>query len=258
MAETGEKDEKDTAGGFSKSFDQYEYVAVITPGAALLLLIAWLWPQSIPWSKETEVTLGTLGILLITAYVAGQVLQSVVEMPVRFVWRLFRGMPSEWILSSDTSLLNADQMNTVFNRAGAEDGATYKIVGTDGCCARRRKFELWQAVTRRIYIKVAAAKKSGRVDAFNRTYGMMLGLTAVFAFGAAVLARRYFGIGDSRTLYEAIGLLVLAGLTLARAYAFGKLYARELYVSYLDATEPAAAAEAAPPLRVSVELKNRL
>ena len=90
----------------------------------------------------------------------------------------------------------------------------------------------WQSVRREMYAAVSAAKAADRIDAFNRTYGLLRGLAAGFT-AATVLT---LASAPSRWLV-ALGLALGAGLALYRMRRFSDHYARELVVEYLRTSE---------------------
>ncbi len=237
---TGGKNDSDQASGFAKSFDQYEYVAVITPGAALLFGLYLVLRPNIPFSDLKDIGIGTFGAFLVAAYVIGHILRAVGDV-FEELWLIFGGRPSEWVLQENPQkrgLLNAQQLGELVTRVDklGFEFDTMQLKPKDGYCARRKKFESWQAVTRQIYIDVRKAKNSGRVDVFNRTYGMMVGITvALLIVALLLLVKSYMaGFGWTEATIGCVIALILVGFSLYRTYLFGKLYARELYVSFLD------------------------
>ena len=252
------KAESDQAGGLAKSFDQYEYVGVITPGAALLLGLLLIYPGILPGKSDTDIGLGALGIFLVAAYVAGHILRAIGDFCEKQFWRRFGGMPSEWILWKEPAArptpwfwsvgllgelgtpLDAQQRAQLETRVSTLfkiDFNDYVVAG-DNPADREEKYDRWQVVTRRIYATVRAAQRSSRIDAFNRTYGMMVGISvALVIIGLALWLKAF---SATHLMFIGLGLLAFLVLyfTVFRAAVFGKLYARELYVTFLDVTKP--------------------
>jgi hypothetical protein len=243
-ADADSDDKKDSGGlgAIGKNFDQYEYVAVITPGAALLIGILLLWHDNVPLDASKETGLGALGLFLVAAFVAGQILQAIGESLARIMWRCCGGMPSEWVLLKDppSPLLDPDQKQELSTRIKELWNVDFEKLTVETKDPKRaEKFDEWQAVTRRINIKVANAHKGGRINAFNRTYGMMIGLTVAILFVAVFLLKRipFAGAGPLKAGVLCLLAFAIAGFMLHRAYVFGKLYARELFVSFLEVTK---------------------
>jgi hypothetical protein len=83
---------------------------------------------------------------------------------------------------------------------------------------------------------VSAAGHAGRIDAFNRTFGLMRGfIVAMFAIGITFL------VVDRHRLWGfAIFASALGVLALIRLFLFGRDYGRELFVQYLELPAPPA------------------
>lgn len=235
MAGEGSSDHSDA---ITKSFDQYEYVAVIVPGAALLLGLHMVWPEHLALTADREITLGTFGMFVIAAFVVGQILRAIGDLAEKGFWWLFGGMPTEWVLEDIPNLVGPSPVQEFKPKLLDEDqtkrlNASLKL--NKPIDRKNYNSDEWQAETRQIYSKVRQAGQSGRIDAFNRTLGMMNGLTV-----ALVLIALAFGIKalcsapawQHPALFAAVAL-VLAALTLYRFYIFGKLYGRELFVQFL-------------------------
>ena len=95
-------------------FDQYEYVAVITPGAALLLGLSLEWPQYLHLAADKELSLGELGLFLVTAYLAGQLVQALGEIFDRAFWlaheRIKGGrLPTDWVRQENNPLISHEE-----------------------------------------------------------------------------------------------------------------------------------------------------
>lgn len=220
----------DQLSSVTKSFDQYEYVAVITPGATLLLGLAFVLFEHFPWAADKDVSLGLLGIFLIAAYVTGQFVRAIGD-GVQFIfWKCFGGMPTDWVIENKRPLLDDSQRGQLQDRLRAFLNENVALADFSG------HLDKWQAVTRRLYAIVSGAQRSFRIDAFNRSYGMMIGLTvALFVLGIFCWAQCLFGLPlTSKAEYAGALALTLSILTLGRAYVFAKSYGRELFVEFLE------------------------
>ena len=59
------------------AFDTYEYVGIITPGAVLLTVLLFLFPDAkVQLAGREGIQLGELGIFLIHSFVLGHIVQS--------------------------------------------------------------------------------------------------------------------------------------------------------------------------------------
>lgn len=204
----------------AKTFDAYEVIGVITPGAVLGLLMALQWPDFRALLGQEELSIGGLGLLLVASFVIGHMVQAVGNLLESIVWAL-PGMPSTWVTRPKQQLLTASQRHQLET----------KVLEIEPHAADLTAFsrKAWLGVTARLYAKVNAAGRAARVDACNRTYGLSRGLAAAF-FLAAVWA-----FYEDRTLSTEVlvfmGLLIIALYRMVRA---GRYYARSLYLTFLD------------------------
>jgi hypothetical protein len=91
---------------------------------------------------------------------------------------------------------------------------------------------------RQAYARLAALGRTGRIDIFNRTHGLMRGLTAAFLLLAIwFLVVRW---PDPQYALVALGGALISAL---RAWRFARYYIREIVVEYLgmEASRPAIA-----------------
>jgi hypothetical protein len=88
----------------------------------------------------------------------------------------------------------------------------------------------WYSITRQVYAEVAARSSNSRVDIFNGNYGLTRGIASALLIGLVLLL-----IVHGFTYWQIIlALLVGIGVALYRMHRFGILYARELFVQFLQ------------------------
>jgi hypothetical protein len=144
----------------NRNFDFYEYAGIIIPGTVLVMALIWLFPESrVLFSKE-GVTLGELGLFVIIAYAAGQLVQAIGNGLEWFWWKLCGGMPSAQVLCG--RFLSADQHKRLLE-------GLRSIVGDADPCKLPEPERL---AMREVYSQVAGAGKASRVDTFNGNYGL--------------------------------------------------------------------------------------
>jgi hypothetical protein len=204
----------------NRSFDFYEYAGVIIPGAVLTLGFVLLFPDYRALFGKDGVTFGELGLFVVVAYAAGQLVQGVGNWIEWIWWKAWGGVPSRRVLSGH--FLSADQHERVV-AALREDGNVTSDVST---CSSSECL----AIVREVYSVVSGSSKAGRVDIFNGNYGLLRGLAAAFLIliiASITLAKGLFVIAS-------LGMLLV--LALQRMHRFGKHYAVELFVQYLLVT----------------------
>ena len=89
------------------TFDFYEYAGFIIPGAVLVIALVWLFPDSRALFSKEGVTLGELGLFVIIAYAAGQLVQAIGNYLEWIWWMPWGGMPSGQVLCG--KYLSTDQ-----------------------------------------------------------------------------------------------------------------------------------------------------
>ena len=202
-------------------FDAYEYVGVIVPGTVLVLGGLLLFPNLNPVPSLQSFAVGDLGIFLLVAFVAGHLVQGVGNLVEKGWWFIFGGMPTDWMVDKPEKLLAPKQAEKLNRKVGND----FNLGGSLPTITKRA----WFPITREIYAQVNAAGRSDRADAFNRTYGLMWGLTAAFFTLAALVMGANFQDWRAALICAILGIVALA-----RMHLFGKHYAREVFVQYLD------------------------
>lgn len=203
----------------SESFDPYEYVGVIAPGSVALFGAMYLYPDVKTLFGGTEINVGGLGLFLIASLVVGHLVQGFGNALEGIWWRFRGGMPTDWLIKPNQRLLNETQKARVFEVCRDKMGLdATKLTGGQ-----------WYPAVREIYAVVEAAGRSKRIDAFNRTYGLLRGISAgCVVFTVLVLATH----PERKELW--IGGLAVATIAFYRMDRFARRYAREVFLAYLS------------------------
>jgi hypothetical protein len=209
-----------------KQFDFYEFAGIVMPGAILIAGLSRVIPSVGAVIAVKDMSLGSLGLFLILAYAAGHVLRSIGNF-IEFLWWYFPGMPTDWVRTDRGHLLSPPQ------RSALEQQLPKRLAleGTFSfSCVTAKQ---WFAISRQVYAAVAAATRANRIDTFNGNYGLNRGLGAAFLIvGIAVV------IQDRAHWPYAVALAFAAALALLRMHRFGRHYARELFVQFLQLPLP--------------------
>ncbi len=223
MAEKGE---------VARVLSAYEYGAVIGPGALFLYGVMLLAPPASPLLNPSGLTVGDLGVFLILAFVAGQILQSAGNLLETAVWRISGGWPTERLLlgralsggsGRDSRILNEVQIDGL--RASLSKVLRYDVTFD----ARSTP---WDLIYRAMYAEISNTQRTSRIDSFNRSYGMLRGITvALAALGLIVIVVAL----PAKTSGFWMGgmLLALSVVTGIRMVRFGENYAMELVTEFL-------------------------
>ena len=148
----------------------------------------------------------------------GHLIQGVGNLLEMGWWRPRGGMPSDWLLRGDQKLVSESQKVRLLDLCS-------KNMGID-----RGKLTpgQWYLTVREMYAVVESAGRSKRIDAFNRTYGLLRGISAGCLVFAALA-----GIAHPERKELWIGGLMVAAIALYRMDRFAKRYAREVFMAYL-------------------------
>jgi len=228
-----------------RTFDFYEFAALLTPGAVLLIGLTVLFPSLAPTVNGKDVTFGNLGVFVVLAYAVGHVVQAlggIIEN--RLLWRLTAAgaRPTDWIRRGTGYLLAPAQRETLKAQLQPKLGLAQPVdMGTIGK-------DDWDGLVRQVYAAVEGGGRTARVDIFNGTYGLCRGiatslvmlLIALVASGVVYAYHHHTVIarGDAHGLVVGLALVGASVLVLHRMYSFGRYYARELFVQFLQLPLP--------------------
>jgi hypothetical protein len=197
----------------------YEQVGIVIPGAVFLFGVLQFFPSLRAFLGGDGVSLGELGIFFLLSYAAGHLVAAVGNLAETIGWRLAGGMPTDWVVKADTSLLSPHQRELL-------DKKVKQHLGMDIATVRGMERKVWWPISRQLYVKVLHRGKPDRIDTFNGNYGLNRGLSAACLLLAVLAA--YEG-----TWRVGFALLIPAVVYGYRAYRFGVHYGRELFVQFL-------------------------
>jgi hypothetical protein len=93
---------------FSKAFDPYEVIGVITPGAVVALLLAFEWPELRSLIGDKGLSLGDFGLFVVVALVLGHLIQAGGNLLEVVVWP-GGDLPTNWVRAEKQTLISGDQ-----------------------------------------------------------------------------------------------------------------------------------------------------
>lgn len=207
-----------------REFDFYEFTGVLLPGVIGLFGVSILFPEirSFIWCKEFS--LGDFGIAVLLSYAGGQILQALGNVIESIWWKFIGGMPSDWVRTSKRFLISEEQTELL-------EKILPSVLGINlSKPIKELDKNRWFSITRQMYAAIEKAERAKRVDIFNGNYGLNRGIASALLFVLA-LCIIYFGT----TLWQIeIWLLLGFGVALYRMHRFGRHYARELFVQFLQ------------------------
>ena len=207
-----------------KEFDFYQVAGVIAPGMVVIVggVLLFFPEQQQGILSISSVSIGSLGLGMILAYVAGQLLQAVGNGLENIYWWFWGGMPTDWVRTYKRELISPHQRDLLQKRVGAMLNDEKFTLSAD------LKPRRWYSITRQVYAVIEAENVNRRVEIFNGNYGLCRGIAAAFLL---------LLVGVITTDYQAwtieVALGVLLGLAVYRMHRWGRTYGRELFVQYL-------------------------
>lgn len=202
----------------SSKFDAYEIIGIITPGSIILFGLALLFPDLKALFFEQGFSLGDLGLFLVLSFVAGHLIQTVGNLLETTVWACFGGMPTDWLIEKPQRLIHETQVERLRTI----------VKSAFGCELKQVRVSDWAPIIREMYAVIQAEGNTARIDSFNRTYGLMRGVSSAFTLLAVAALVMFWPNWKSALLIS-----VAAALAGYRMVRFGKRYGRELVVEYL-------------------------
>ncbi|NUO01766.1 MAG: hypothetical protein HUU01_14265 [Saprospiraceae bacterium] len=199
-----------------KEFTFYEFAGLLVPGVVFIFFGNYMLKEHSPKGLFDFSNIGDSAISLIIAYAAGHLLLGVGNFFEKALWYFYGGMPTQWLTKpkSEKLLLFSpednqkvlDKIHSVFSQV---DGKDYGRI---------------------IYNVLFLKKLTERIDIFNTNYSFFKGLTVsiLLLSGVAFYAYGYKGF----ILVALIGLI-----SLFRMIHFARLYAKELYLTFLNYQE---------------------
>jgi hypothetical protein len=211
-----------------RQFDFYEFTGVIAPGAVFLFGVAILFPEFGKQLQGQDFTVGSLGLFLVLAYVAGHLVQALGNALEWTWWKLWGGWPTGWPRTGKGNLLSDPQRKQLRSRIAA---LLALPVGEDPFELQQKS---WMAVVRQIDAAVKPAESRKRIETFNGNYGLNRGIAASL-LALVILTVVSHG---SEAWRPALLLAIGACVAVYRMHRFGRHYGRELFVQFLVAEEP--------------------
>lgn len=212
-----------------KQFNLYDLIAVVAPGAVLVIGFTTLFPELGSLLGSKELTVGEFGVMLIASYISGNLLGPVAHL-VEAVWfKLRGGNPTDRIQQKDSKVLHKAEVELLNERL--------RSVGMLGCNGDLRGIPAahWKAIVRQIRAFIATRGPAERIEVFNAHYGLNRGIaTACTVLMIAVIV--HVGPPGWRAIAGLASCTVLAAF---RMNDFGHYYATELIRQFIQFTDNA-------------------
>jgi hypothetical protein len=204
-----------------RQFDFYEFAGILLPGGTVLAGLSLVLPDVLSLQLMKDISIGGFGVFAMVAYVLGHLVQAVGNGIEWVWWKLWGGIPSDWVRTKPERLLAKQQLVGFQERMKEHPGfADFDVA--------RATAAQWYSITRQIYAEVAGAGRAARIDVFNGNYSLNRGIAAALLVVAAVAL-----VKAPINWFVVTCVTVGAGLATLRMHRFAKHYARETYVQFL-------------------------
>ena len=205
-----------------RGFDFYEYAAILAPGAVVLTGVYLVYSGGLGVGALKDMGVGGLGFATVIAYVAGHLIQAVGNGVEWIWWKAWGGWPTDWVRTNrHQKLISDEQLAALETRVNSRLGLPSPVK------IREMTERGWHGVTRQIHAAVSCVEsRVRRMEGFNGNYGLNRGIASSM-FVIWVLA----AINGKSWWWMA---LAGSGIAIIRMHRFGKHYARELFVQFLE------------------------
>jgi hypothetical protein len=208
-----------------RQLDFYEFAGVLLPGVVLLTAMGLVFPEKRAELIGGDLSVGDLGWTTMLAYVLGHLLQGVGNLIEKAYWGFWGGMPTDWIRSRRRPLIAGQQAQLL------QENLRKLLADEAFELTRELESHQWYSLTRQLYAHASDSGLAQRVDVFNGNYGLFRGLVAAFLLVLIVVVVR-----DWTDWQAELFLIGLITVSLYRMHRFGVLYARELFVQFIQAS----------------------
>lgn len=210
-----------------EQFKLYDLIAVVGPGAVLVISLSLLFPESARLLTNKDLSVGEFGMVLIASYLAGNLMAPISHLVQAAWFRCCGGNHTDRIPQKESKILHRAEIDALNAKLRA---ASILRMDED---VRGITLTHWRSVVRRMRAYLAAQGSLDRIEVFNAHYGLNRGLAAAFLILSIV-------VGSTQGLATSwrIILPLLGGMTLAiyRMNDFGYYYATELIRHFLNLT----------------------
>lgn len=205
-----------------RQFDLHEFLGYIAPGMLLLFGAWFIWPEAQQKFTADSLSFGEFGLGIVVAYAIGHLIQGLGNLVEKAWWYFWCGMPTDWLRSKKHELIAPAQSDQVEKHVGTMlSDNLFKLATTQE--------KHWYSITRQVCAAILKAESNKKVDIFLAYYGLSRGIAAVLLFLLVLSLIVHFSAWKIHVVLAA--LLVLA---IYRMHRFGVIYAREVFVQFLQ------------------------
>lgn len=207
-----------------KEFNLYDILGVLAPGAVVTVGLMTIFPETIPVLAKENLSAGELGFVVLISYVIGNLVAALGNFLERWYWWFRGGWPTDRAHQIGGKVLEVREIECLQEKLRSQ-----RMIGKPEKVKDLARKDWW-AITRRIYVGLAAKGAARRIDIFNAQYGMNRGIAAGFVVLIVLLL---FQSGIHCWRIQAV-LVACTILSFYRMERFACHYTAELLRSYLN------------------------
>lgn len=200
-----------------KEFSFYEFVGIIVPSVILLFFVEYILETVYRITLFDFSKIGESVVFVVVGYGLGHMLQALGYGLEKILWWFFNGKPSNWLYFTPKSKFQTlfdsktkeKILSKIHNKFGKSDNKNY---------------------AHNIYVLLFHKKLTDRIDIFNGNYSLFRGLSIAFIISTILFSLYYRN-------WVFLIFLALAIVAIIRMVHFAKLYARELFQTFMTMDE---------------------
>lgn len=197
-----------------KEFSLYDFAGIITPGITLIYFTNYILKDAFNLHFFDIDNIGESVFIFVIAYALGHIIHSIGNLLEQIVWKFFGGMPTSWLTNStfwNHKLFDEYDKNKIIKFLYSEFG-------------ENPKKDYGKNVYNLLYLK----GHTERIDIFSNNYSLFRGLAVSILIISLLIFTSY------EKWYYGFIPLALCILTLYRMVRFAKLYAVEVFRTYMN------------------------
>lgn len=201
--------------------DFYQIFGVICPGIIIILGISLIYPEVADF-WVMNLTLPGISLFLLIAYISGNLIQAFGNWLESAWWKLFGGMPTDWVIKESETLIPESQKEKLLSHI--KD----KLDISHPSSLNELSIHEWRNISRLMTTAVKNGKRDERLFIFNSMYGLNRGLAASLVFTTILLI-----FNRIKTIDPTVLIAIATVMALYRMHRFSMNYARELISQFI-------------------------
>ena len=229
-------------------FGAYEFLVYVVPGGIVLFFVIALFPRIRALFGKEPVNVGGLVLFLVIAFVLGQLIQTLAIYSVQYAMtKAELAYRTNTVLFTDTTVLSATDRALLVKRLKEDfdfPSESLQHAKGDPSVDDNLRNE-WRRMIGKLRTKVIREKRTDRLEVYGQNFAMNMSLTAAFTIVLAMLivvsvvsrstrlSLKITAVAKPLRVLLFIVVVLAIGISLERVAMFDRLFAEELFGSYL-------------------------